>query len=159
MDIPDNRHLFRGMTRFVIVHTMTIYQQNENVSRYRHNMDISCYFNGVTFNQSGEIMQNITSNSFPFTRRFEITNTATAFSIPRAATKVSFGGTEKINFSFEGNEGDTFGDGQSDNNHFSFVPANNMTEIVLEKGNQSNRILYIGSETSTAKISFVIEKQ
>ena len=104
-------------------------------------------------------METITSNSYPFTRRFSLTDSATAFSIPRAATKISFGGTEKINFSFEGNEGDTFGDEQNDNRHFSFVPANNMTEIVLEKGNQSNRVLYCASETSSAKIMFVIEKQ
>lgn len=109
--------------------------------------------------QTGENMENITSNSYPFTRRFSVSNTATAFSIPRGATKVSFGGTEKINFSFEGNEGDTFGDDQNDNQHFSFVPANNMTEIILEKGNQSNRVIYAAAETSSAKISFVIEKQ
>jgi len=101
----------------------------------------------------------INTNSYPITRRYSITNTATAISFPRDATKISIGATEMIHFSFEGTDGDTFGDGESDIQHFSFVPANNMNEIVLETGRQSNRTIFIASNSSSATLYVVLEKR
>jgi hypothetical protein len=100
----------------------------------------------------------IETNSYPITRRFDISDTATEITIPRDATMISIGGTEKINYSFNGNDGDSFGDGVSDIQHFSFVPANNMCPISLETGRQSNRSIFVASETSSSKLFMVIEK-
>jgi len=116
-----------------------------------------CYF--IMNQSSGENMSiNIETNSYPITRRIELTNTATAISFPRDANVISIGANARINYSFEGNEGDTFGDGENDNFHFSFVPANNMCPITLEQGRQSNRTIYIATESASGTVSIVLSK-
>lgn len=99
----------------------------------------------------------ITSNSYPITRRYEIQTTATQITFPKEVKKITIGSSGALNYSFEGNDGDAFGDGQ-DIEHFAFVPANNMMEITIETGRQGNRSIYIAQQSSTGFVSIVLEK-
>jgi hypothetical protein len=99
----------------------------------------------------------INTNTYPITRRFQIQTTATEIIFPRDVKKITIGSSGALNYSFEGNDGDIFGE-NDDIQHFSFVPANNMIEIRIETGRQSNRSIFIGQQSSTGFVSIVLEK-
>ena len=101
------------------------------------------------------IIDYTSTNEYPLIKRVSITTTAQEFSLPAAATKVTFGSVSALYFANEGDDGDAFTSAITD---YSFVPANNLFTLAMEKGSQSNRKLLVGTQSGSGHVSIIIEK-
>lgn len=96
------------------------------------------------------------TNSYPVIKRVAITTTAQEFTLPTGATKVTFGSVDALYFANEGDDGDSF---TVNITNYSFVPANNLYTMSMEKGLQSNRKLLVGTQSGSGHLSIIIEKE
>ena len=96
------------------------------------------------------------TNSYPLVKRVAITTTAQEFTIPVAASKITFGSTAAIYWANVGSDGEAFTTAITE---YSFVPANNLFSIGMEKGGQSNRKLLIGTQAGSGHVSIILEKE
>jgi hypothetical protein len=97
------------------------------------------------------------TNKYPYIKRVSITSTAQEITIPAAATRISIGSSAALYFANEGDDGDAFGGVGIAN--YAFIPANNILAIDMETGRQSNRKLLVGTQSGSADLSIIIEKQ
>jgi len=87
-----------------------------------------------------------------------VTTSAVKITLPRDCTSVSFGSAAALHFGNTGESGDTFG-ASADITAYGFVPANNMFNLPLETGRQSNRSLLVSTQSGTAALHLVIIKE
>lgn len=102
------------------------------------------------------IIDYTTTNSYPLIKRVAITTAAQEFTLPTVCTAVTFGSSDAIYYANIGDDGDAFTSAITD---YSFVPANNLFTIKMEKGNQSNRKLLVGTQAGSGHVSIIIEKE
>jgi len=94
-------------------------------------------------------------NDYPYIKRFAVTTTAQEITIPKNATKITFGSIGALYFANIGEDGDAFGVDITD---YCFVPANNLISINMEIGRQSNRSLLIAMQSGSGHVNMIIEK-
>jgi len=96
------------------------------------------------------------TNSYPLIKRVAITTTAQEITLPAVCTSVTFGSADAIYYANVGSDGQAFTSAITD---YSFVPANNLFTIKMEKGTQSNRKLLVGTQAGSGHVSIIIEKE
>lgn len=102
------------------------------------------------------IIDYTTTNSYPLIKRVAITTNAQEFTLPTGATQVTFGSVDALYYANEGDDGDGF---TTDITDYSFVPANNLITLKMEKGQQANRKLLVGTQTGSGHLSIIIESE
>ena len=101
------------------------------------------------------------TNNYPRIETVEnVTTTAVQITLPRDCTSVSFGSTAALHYANIGSAGDTMGSSSSgaDITAYAFVPANNMMNLPMEQGRQSNRKLLVVTQSGTADLHLSIIK-
>lgn len=98
------------------------------------------------------------TNEYPRIETVEdIDTSAVEITLPRDCTSVSFGSTAALRFANVGSAGETIAvDG--DITSYGFVPANNMFNLPMEMGRQSNRKLLVVTQSGTANLHVCIIK-
>jgi len=98
-----------------------------------------------------------TVNSYPKFKTVDITANATKIIIPNGATSISVGSPAALYIGNDGDDGDTFG---SDNDivDYMFIPANNLLELYLEIGRQSNRVLLVATQSGSSTLHISLNK-
>jgi hypothetical protein len=99
------------------------------------------------------------TNQYPRIETIQNVSTgAVHITLPRDCTSVSFGSPAALHFANVGSENDTFG-ASADITSYGFVPANNMFNMPMETGRQSNRTLLVATQSGTAALHLVIIKE
>jgi hypothetical protein len=86
----------------------------------------------------------------------DITNTASKIIIPNGATSISIGSPAALHCGNDGDDGDSFG--ESGVEDYVFIPANNLLEIPMEIGRQSNRVLLVATQSGSSTLHIVINR-
>ena len=97
------------------------------------------------------------TNTYPRVETVSVTTSAQEITLPRDCTSISFGSPAALHFGNVGNDGDTFGT-DADISAYGFVPANNMFNLPMEQGRQSNRKLLVATQSGSADLHIVIIK-
>ena len=95
-------------------------------------------------------------NTYPKFKTVDITNTASKIIIPNGATAISIGSPAALHCGNDGDDGDSFG--ESGIEDFVFIPANNLLEIPMEVGRQSNRVLLVATQSGSSTLHLVINR-
>jgi hypothetical protein len=101
------------------------------------------------------------TNEYPRIETVEsVTTTAVQITLPRDCTSVSFGSVAALHWANTGSAGQTIGSSSSgaDITSYAFVPANNMFNLPMESGKQSNRNLLVVTQSGTADLHLCIIK-
>lgn len=101
------------------------------------------------------------TNEYPRIETIEsVTTTAVQITLPRDCTSVSFGSVAALHWSNTGSASQTIGSSSSgaDITAYAFVPANNMFNLPMESGKQSNRKLLVVTQSGTADLHICIIK-
>ena len=101
------------------------------------------------------------TNAYPRIETIEsVTTTAVQITLPRDCTSVSFGSVAALHWSNTGSASQTMGSSSSgaDITAYAFVPANNMFNLPMEQGKQSNRNLLVVTQSGTADLHICIIK-
>lgn len=101
------------------------------------------------------------TNEYPRIETIEsVTTTAVQITLPRDCTSVSFGSVAALHWSNTGSASQTMGSSSSgaDITAYAFVPANNMFNLPMEQGKQSNRNLLVVTQSGTADLHICIIK-
>ena len=98
-----------------------------------------------------------TVNTYPKFKTVDITSNATKIIIPNGATSISIGSPAALYIGNDGDDGDTFG---SDNEivDYMFIPANNLLELMLEIGRQSNRTLLVATQSGSSTLHISLNR-
>jgi hypothetical protein len=97
-------------------------------------------------------------NSYPkFKTIKNVSSTATKIIIPNGANTIAIGSPAALFIGNDGEDGDVFGDGGVED--YTFIPANNVYEMDLEIGRQSNRVLLVGTQSGSSTIHICITKK
>ena len=96
-------------------------------------------------------------NTYPKFKTIDnIDNTATKIILPSGATAVSIGSPAALYCANDGSDGDSFGSGGVID--YVFIPANNLLEIPMEIGRQSNRVLLVATQSGSSTLHIVINR-
>ena len=101
------------------------------------------------------------TNEYPRIETIEsVTTTAVQITLPRDCTSVSFGSVAALHWANTGSASQTMGSTSSgaDITAYAFVPANNMFNLPMEQGKQSNRNLLVVTQSGTADLHICIIK-
>lgn len=101
------------------------------------------------------------TNEYPRIETIEsVTTTAVQITLPRDCTSVSFGSVAALHWANTGSASQTMGSTSSgaDITAYAFVPANNMFNLPMESGKQSNRKLLVVTQSGTADLHICIIK-
>ncbi len=101
------------------------------------------------------------TNEYPRIETIEsVTTTAVQITLPRDCTSVSFGSVAALHWANTGSASQTMGSTSSgaDITAYAFVPANNMFNLPMESGKQSNRKLLVVTQSGTADLHISIIK-
>ena len=101
------------------------------------------------------------TNEYPRIETIEsVTTTAVQITLPRDCTSVSFGSVAALHWANTGSASQTMGSTSSgaDITAYAFVPANNMFNLPMEQGKQSNRNLLVVTQSGAADLHICIIK-
>jgi hypothetical protein len=95
-------------------------------------------------------------NTYPKFKTLDVSNTASKIILPNGATAISIGSPAALYCGNDGSDGDSFGDGGVID--YVFIPANNLLEIPMEIGRQSNRVLLVATQSGSSTLHIVINR-